>query len=149
MIVGREPAASVEKRINVFMAELRALIPELESGVELVAESGKEMKNQTPVAGGGKSAPDIEPAWLQALENIQSGLINALNVYKKGDPQKAAELVIQTQFDDYKNSLFETAVRRHVSQKKDFENNSNFSEIAGISSAVMRRIRLKHRYLRL
>lgn len=132
MIVAREPAAAVEKRINDFMASLRALIPELESGVELVAEPGKEMKPQESAVEGKGSAADIETVWLQAFENIQSGLGKALDAYKKGDPKKAAELVIQTQFDDYKNSLLETAVRRHVSQKKDFENNSGFSEIAGM-----------------
>jgi high-affinity iron transporter len=130
MIVAREPAAAVEKRINDFMASLRALIPELESGVELVAESGEEMRPQESAAKGKGSAADIETVWLQAFENIQSGLEKAVDAYKKGDPEKAAELVIQTQFDNYKNSLLETAVRRYVSQKKDFENNSGFSEIA-------------------
>jgi high-affinity iron transporter len=55
-----------------------------------------------------------------------------LDAYKKGDAKGAAELVIQTQFDDYKNSLLETAVRRNVSQQKDYENNSGFAEIAGM-----------------
>ncbi len=132
MIVEREPAAAVEKRINDFMASLRALIPELESGVELVAEPGKEVKPQESAAEGKGGAANIETVWLHAFENIQSGLGRALNAYKNGDPKKAAELVIQTQFDDYKNSLLETAVRRYVSQKKDFENNSGFSEIAGM-----------------
>ena len=131
MIVGREPSASVEKRINTFMSELRALIPELESGVELVAEATTQAKSRESVDDI-KTAADIEAVWLQALENIQSGLGNALDIYKKGDSKKASELIIQTQFDDYKNSLLETAVRRHVSQKKDFENNSAFSEIAGM-----------------
>jgi len=130
MIVGKEPAAAVEKRINTFMSELRALIPELESGVELVAEAttGTKQKRQDTE---NKAAPEnIEPVWLQAFENIQSELGKALDAYKKGDKEKAAEIVIQAQFDSYKNSLFETAVRRHVSQKRDSENNSGFSEIA-------------------
>ncbi len=131
MIVGREPVSAVEARISEFMTSLRALIPELEEGVDLVAEATSGKKQQT----GEQSMPgttDVEPAWLQAFENIQSRLGKALEVYKQGDPKKAAELVLQTQFDDYKNSLLETAVRRYVSQKKDFENNSGFSEVVGM-----------------
>lgn len=131
MIVGRESAAAIETRINDFMAGLRALIPELEDGVELVAEATEETKQQGS-AQSTAGAEGIEPAWLQAFENIQSRLGKALDVYKQGDPKKASELVTQTQFDEYKNSLLETAVRRHVSSKKDFENNSGFSEIAGM-----------------
>ena len=132
MIVAGEPAAAVEKRINGFMSELRSLIPELEGGVELVAEASNDTKQQGKDTGSGAGAEPIEPVWLQAFENIRSGLGKALDAYRRGDPKRAAELVIQTQFDEYKNSLLETAVRRHISQKKDFENNAGFSEIAGL-----------------
>jgi len=132
MIVGKEPAEAIEKRINGFMARLSALVPQLEGGVELVAEAGNEAKHQGSGTEGGKSATNIEPVWLHAFENIQAGLASALDAYRKGDPERGVELVIQTQFGHYKNSLFETAVRHHVSQKKDYENNSGFSDIAGM-----------------
>lgn len=128
MIVAKEPAAAIEKRISDFMVKLRAVAPELEGGVELVADAGKSHP-ATDEAAADKGAATSEAAWLQALENIRSGLGSALELYKKGDAKTAAERVVQTQFDDYKNSLLETAVRRYVSQKKDFENNSGFSEI--------------------
>jgi high-affinity iron transporter len=131
MIVGREPAAAIEKRINDFMAGLRSLLPDLEEGVELVAEATKEAVQQAGAESRAGGA-DIEAVWLQAFENIQARLGKALEVYKQGDPKKAAELVLQAQFDEYKNSLLETAVRRYVSQKKDFENNSGFSEVAAL-----------------
>lgn len=132
MIAAKEPAAAIEKRIKIFMYELRALIPELEGGVELVAEATNEKKHQAQGTESKAGTENIGPVWLQALENIRAGLGKALDAYRKGDSKRAAELVIQTQFDDYKNSLLETAVRRHVSQKKDFENNSGFSEIAAL-----------------
>src|SRR3990172_12909287 len=38
MIVAKEPAAAIEKRIDTFMAELRNVTAKLEGGFELVAE---------------------------------------------------------------------------------------------------------------
>ena len=129
MIVAKEPAAVIEKRINDFMVELRKVLPELEGGAELVAEATDDGKSQTdPESGAG----NIESVWLHSFENIQAGLAKALDVYRNGDAKKGAELVIQAQFGDYKNSLLETAVRRHVSQSKDYENNASFAEVAGM-----------------
>lgn len=129
MIVAKEPAAAIEKRINDFMVELRKVLPELEGGAELVAEVSDGAK---PEAGQESGAGGIEPVWQQAFDNIQARLAKAIDTYKKGDAKGAAGLVIQSQFDDYKNSLLETAVRRNVSQGKDYDNNSGFAEIAGM-----------------
>lgn len=131
MIVAKEPAAAIEKRINDFMAELRTLIPQLENGVEIIAEAGGATTQQA-ATGVKESGAHIEPVWLQAVDSIRSGLNAALDAHKKGDAKTASELVLQTQYDHYKNSLLETAVRRFVSQKKDFENNSGFTDIAAM-----------------
>jgi len=131
MIVAQEPAAAIEKRITDFMTRLRTLVPQLEGGVVIVAESGGASMQQ-PAPEGKSSGANIEPVWLQAADNIRSGLNAALDAHKKGDAKGAAELVQQTHFDHYKNSLMETAVRRFVSQKKNFENNSGFNDIAAM-----------------
>lgn len=131
MIMAKEPAGEVEKRINAFMVDLNSTTAKLEGGFELVAESSDDPKQQ----GRGEEkgvATNIEPVWLQCFGNIQARLARALDTYRKGDTKGAADQVIQTQFDDYKNSLLETAVRRHVSQKKDYENNAGFAEVAGM-----------------
>ncbi|WP_298433590.1 FTR1 family protein [Geobacter sp.] len=138
MIETKEPAEAVEKKINTFMADLRSVTAKLEGGFELVAESSVDAKpqvagEQPQRTGDEKSAPtNIEPVWRQCFENIQSRLARALDTYRKGDAKGAADQVIQAQFDEYKNSLLETAVRRHVSQKKDYENNAGFAEVAGM-----------------
>jgi high-affinity iron transporter len=136
MIVAKEPAPAIEKRINDFMAKLRSLVPQLERGVDIVAESGGAHANQdapAPVAeNSGGSGQGIEPAWQQAADNIRAGLAGALESYRKGNVKQGSELVQQTKFDHYKNSLLETAVRRFVSQKKNFANNSGFDEVAGL-----------------
>lgn len=130
MIVAKEPAGAIEARMNDFMAKLTALVPALEGGAELVAEAADA--TAPPEGTEASAAKNIEPVWLQAFESIQAGLGNALDAYRQGNPTRGAELVLQTQYDHYKNSLFETAVRRHISQKKDFENNDGFTGIAGM-----------------
>ncbi len=129
MIVAKEPAGAIEQRINAFMARLRTLIPQLEGGVEIIAESGGPHTQQS-AAEVKENGANIEPVWLNSFENIKAGLKGALDAHKKGDAKAASELVLQTQYDHYKNSLLETAVRRFVSQKKDFENNSGFTDVA-------------------
>lgn len=145
MIVAQEPVGVVEKRINDFMGKLRAVVPQLESGVEIVAESaGTPSKHEAATTDAGKGSA-IEPAWQQAFDNIQAGLKSALDTYRKGDAKRGGELVQQAQFDHYKNSLLETAVRRFVSQKKDFEYNSAFDEVAGMirSEAPVEKVEAK------
>jgi high-affinity iron transporter len=61
MIVAREPAGAIEKRINDFMIKLSALIPQLEGGIEIVAESGEAPGQQESAADGKSSGANIEP----------------------------------------------------------------------------------------
>lgn len=129
MIVAKQPAAAIEKRITDFMTKLRALVPQLEGGVVIVAEPGGSTA-QKPAAEVKEGVANVEPVWLQAVDNIQAGLKSALEAHKKGDAKGAAELVLQIQYDHYKNSLLETAIRRFVSQKKDYENNTGFTDVA-------------------
>ncbi len=131
MIVAQEPADAIEKRINAFMVRLNALVPQLEGGVVIVAESGGAPAQQ-PVAEVKENGTKIEPVWLNSFENIKAGLKGAVDALKQGDAKRGGELVQQTHFDHYKNSLMETAVRRFVSQKKNFENNSGFNDIAAM-----------------
>jgi high-affinity iron transporter len=135
MILEGEPVDDVEKRINDLMAELRVVATELEGGFELVAEPTGEIERpatQEPGAVEQQTEENIEPVWLRVLENIESKLGQALEAYKKKDTKNAKDLVIEAQFDGYKNSLLETAIRRYVSQKKDYENNSGFTDLIGI-----------------
>lgn len=133
MIVAKEPVAVIEKRISDFMVELRKVLPELQGGAELVAEATEDAQPQAAdQAAGAAGDGNVEPVWRQAFDNIRSKLAQALETYRKGEAKGAAELVIQAQFDDYKNSLLETAIRRNVSQGKDYENNAAFAEIAGM-----------------
>jgi len=130
MIVARAPAAQLEKSIGEFMAKLRGVAPELASGIELVGETGSPEKPAEPAKGEASAQAHVEPVWRQAVGEINQGLQHALELFRKGDTKGGGDLIVQTQFDGYKNSLLSTAVRRFVSPQRDFEYNSDFSELA-------------------
>ncbi|GFO69435.1 iron permease [Geomonas limicola] len=140
MIVAKVSADQLEKSIGAFMVKLRAVGPELESGIELVGEpcGAKSAEDATKKAGptGGEKAAHIEPVWRQAVDAIEANLAKARETQKKGDGKGAGDQVIQAQFDDYKNSLLSTAVRRYVSPERDFEHNAAFSQIAKLMRAA-------------
>ncbi len=72
---------------------------------------------------------EINPVWQKAYDSMEADLHEALDAYGQKDVAKAKRLILKTQFDDYKNSLLETAVRRNVSQSKDYDNNNAFLEM--------------------
>jgi len=74
----------------------------------------------------------IEPVWRKAVDGVAAKLKEALNQYESGKTEQAKKTVTSAQFDGYKNSLLETAVRKSVSQRKDFENNARFTEILAL-----------------
>lgn len=130
MIVRGEPAPAIESRVADFMTRLRAAVKELEGGVELVAESPSQDGAALETAPGRS-----QPAWVEALEDIDAGLKSALAAYKAGDGGKAASIVERTQFDHYKNSLLETAIRGGLSQRRNFEHNEGFSQVVSMLRA--------------
>lgn len=131
MIKDGKPVKDIEKRINALISELNSVAAELEGGVELVAEpssSGGEKKEMGHAAVSTEKGA-VHPVWQKAAGEIQTNLTNALNAYRKGDPSGAKEFVKKAQFDGFKNSLLETAVRQNISREKDAEHNAAFSEL--------------------
>jgi high-affinity iron transporter len=116
MIVAGEPVEAVEARAAALMAELRRVVRALETGEKLEEE-------------GGAAAAPVDAAWLPALKTIRTGVDQAQGAYMDDRVEEAKGLVQQAQFEGYKNSLLETAVRRHVSQAKDYENNAGFTAL--------------------
>jgi high-affinity iron transporter len=129
MVLRKEPAAAVESRAAAFMTRLRGVVKELDGGVELVAEPSAAAQDASSLA---TEPGRTQPAWLEAVEGIEAGLGAALASYKKGEGAKAAALVEQTEFEHYRNSLLETAIRNELSQRRNFEHASRFSDIAGM-----------------
>lgn len=129
MMIAGEPADDIEARYRWLMGELDTILPELEAGVVLVAEGThgdpvEETSTSVTVA----SEP-VEPTWQHALDRIRSMLNQAVASYEVGDDGKARAEILQAQFEGYKNTLLETAIRRHVSHARDAEHNSAFSSL--------------------
>lgn len=128
MFLRKEPVESVEARIAAFMTRLRRVVPRLEGGVELVAAAG----DGEPAPGTPAGKNGVEPAWLEVCRNIEAGLGGALEAHKRGDPSRAADLVSRTLLEHYSNGVLEVAIRSHVSQARNFEHATRFSDIEGL-----------------
>lgn len=128
MFERKEPAAAVEARIAAFMARLRAVVPRLEGGVELTAAAA----DGEPAPGGAAGADGVEPAWRDVGRSIEAGLGSALEAHKRGDSSKAADLVSRTLVEHYANGVLEVAIRSHISQARNFEYISRFSDVEGL-----------------
>lgn len=127
MIKEGKPPEEVESRIKRHMAELRALLPVLESGFQLKAEPSAEAHHK-PAA----QPKPVEARWLARVDTIGKLLQQASAAYEGGDKVAARGLIIKAQFDGYKNSQLETAIRQHVSQQRDAEFNAKFERILGL-----------------
>lgn len=130
-IMRGEPIEAIKSRVDWLMDELNKVLPELEGGVVLVAEGteGDPEPQPAPVSTQEPALESIEPTWRHALNQIRSHLNTAVISYREGNGKQAREQILQAQFQGYKNTLLETAVRRYVSHTKDAENNSGFSSM--------------------
>ncbi|MDR3435644.1 FTR1 family protein [Telmatospirillum sp.] len=129
MIVHGDPASAVRAKVDSHMSELRAILPTLEKGARLKAEPGAEIATPTPTPIDQKAT---EPHWVEVVDGIGATLAQAAATYQSGDADGAASLVTKAQFDGYRNTLLETAIRRYVSQKRDGEYNAEFARVISL-----------------
>ncbi len=122
------PVDAVRARIDSHVANLDALVSELEKGFVIRAEATSAAE-PNPLPDAPKA---IEPHWAQVVEGIAANLRAGADAYMNGDAATARERITHAQFAGYKNSLLETAVRRHVSQRRDGEFNAEFARILGL-----------------
>lgn len=146
MMIDGAPADEVEARITSHIAALDEIVPLLERGHRIVAEkSDAELEALAREAA--EAVPDlpkiVEPYWEDAVARIHADLTAAAEAWENGDGDGAKALIRQAQFDGYKNTLLETAIRQHVSQRQDIAFNSEFSRISGLVDAG-REARLIH-----
>ncbi len=124
------PVDTVRARIEAHVANLDALVPELEKGFVIRAEATAAAEpNPLPTVDAPKA---VQPHWAQVVESIAADLRAGADAYMNGDAAAARERITRAQFAGYKNSLLETAVRRHVSQRRDAEFNAEFGRILGL-----------------
>ncbi|MDR1283946.1 MAG: FTR1 family iron permease [Opitutaceae bacterium] len=124
MIGDGRPAADVNARIDWLRKELDAALPVLVGGHRLVAEGQH----------GGHENDAIAPYWKIQLRVIDDRLAEAVSAYEKGNYTLAREKTLRAQFDGFKNSELEIAVRRHRSTKQASAINLRFSALMGLAA---------------
>ncbi|MBI1207547.1 MAG: iron permease [Azospirillum sp.] len=133
IIVAGEPAEAVAARVANQMAELRGVLPALAAGIVLRGERAAAAPPPDPNAEPAGSRPAaIEPHWSDAVNRIAAALELAATTYQAGDAEAGRRLITEAEFDGYKNSLLETAIRRFVSQQQDAEFLAEFDRIGGL-----------------
>ncbi len=134
LIMQGAPPAVVHDRIVAQIAAIRAVLPDLESGVRLRGEPGRyENEEPAPEAVVEPAADQpIEPEWQAVVDGIGARIAEAAVAYEQGEAEQAIDLVLKAQFDGYKNSLLETAVRRYRSSGADAAINGEFTRIVGL-----------------
>lgn len=122
------PVSEVQARIAAHVAALDALVEQLETGHQIKAES-----TEAHLAPSADDAPrPVAPHWSRVVDGIAADLAAGAEAYAKGDAEAAKAAITRAQFDGYKNSLLETAIRRTLSQKQDAALNAEFSRILGL-----------------
>ncbi|PIE06577.1 MAG: iron permease, partial [Rhodobacterales bacterium] len=134
LIIDGAPPEVVQARIEAQIAAIRAVLPDLESGVRLRGEPGRyETGEAAPEAAAAPAADEpIEPEWQAVVDGIGETIAQAAAVYEQGEAEQAVDLVLKAQFDGYKNSLLETAIRRYRDSNTDAAINGEFSRIVGL-----------------
>jgi high-affinity iron transporter len=131
MIKDGEPLDKVEARIRVQMAELQAVLPTLAGGFVLKAERGDAHAHHAAAKTPAAPQP-VDPRWAASVDLIQKLIVDAAAAYEAGDAAGARNLIIKAQFDGYKNSQLEIAIRQHVSRQRDAEFAAEFERILAL-----------------
>jgi len=134
LIIDGAPVPQVTQRIDAHVTALDALVPTLEAGFVLRAEPSVQQEPAEEDAAPNVPAPPqtVEPYWERAVARIQADINAAADALDAGDSEEAKRLIQQAHFEGYKNSLLETAMRRHVSQAQDIAYNTEFGRILGL-----------------
>lgn len=122
------PVAEVAARIEAQVAALDALVPDLERGFQLKAVSTQPVEG----APAGAAPGAVAAHWAKVVDGIAADLAAGADAYARGDAAAAKTAITRAQFEGYKNSLLETAIRRHLSQRQDAALNAEFARILGL-----------------
>ncbi|MCE0495694.1 FTR1 family iron permease [Vibrio salinus] len=132
LISQKVPQEKIKAEIDWLKGQINTLPEKLASGHQLVAENQDLNK------------ADILPYWRNNVISIEKTLNDALSDYRESadDPgssvdkkQKAYQLVQKAQYEFYKNSELEIAIRLNRSMEKSAQYNDRFKNMAKITRA--------------
>ncbi|MFZ7173660.1 FTR1 family iron permease [[Pasteurella] aerogenes] len=123
MIGENQPLANVQARIDQLKAELQQVLPALTQGHQLNADDQHDVYHNDAIL----------PYWQQNFKTIDDLLAQALMQYQAGDFAAAKKSAQQAQYDGYKNSEMEMAIRQNRSAAISAAINQQFYDLIKLS----------------
>lgn len=123
MIGENQPLAKVQERINQLKAELQLILPALTQGHQLNVDDQHDVYHNDAIL----------PYWQQNFKTIDDLLAQALMQYQAGDFAAAKKSAQQAQYDGYKNSEMEMAIRQNRSAAISAAINQQFYDLIKLS----------------
>lgn len=123
MIVKGVPKEELKKAMDVLKKEMQEVLPDLESGVVVEGEATMEQEAKET------QNSDTPKVWQDALAYIKNNFDKAVQVYEPDNSVNTRELIQDAQFEGYRNTMLETAIRQFVSSEKEMSLQSQFLEI--------------------
>ncbi|PAW76598.1 MAG: iron permease [Verrucomicrobia bacterium Tous-C9LFEB] len=124
MIGENKSQAEIAKKVQWLKSELDAVLPILKNGHTLQGEEAHDTYTNKEVTG----------QWQESLKKIEDLLAEAIGLYREEKWQESSEKVQQAQYDGFKNTELEMAVRRHRSSEKAANINARFSTLITLTS---------------
>jgi high-affinity iron transporter len=116
MIMDGKPVAEVDARIQWLKGELRAVQPKIEAGHSLTAEDTYDNEK-------------IAAYWHDYYRLIDDLLAEAVSLYQQGKSSEARASIQNAQFNGFKNSEMEIAIRTQRSARQTQRINQEFSAL--------------------
>lgn len=124
MIGENKSPAEISKKVQWLKSELDGVLPILKNGHTLQGEEAHDTYTNSEVAG----------QWQESLKKMEDLLAEAIGLYREEKWQESSEKVQQAQYDGFKNTELEMAIRRHRSSEKAANINTRFSTLITLTS---------------
>lgn len=109
--------AEVKAVMDNLSTEMAEVLPKLEKGTRLVGEKGDDASPAQMVTEAPKPTLDIK--WKTLYNHIEAKYTKALVAFEKGDKEETKFIITSVKFEDYRNGMIETAVRKYISKWRD------------------------------
>ncbi|TNG95130.1 FTR1 family iron permease [Pasteurellaceae bacterium USgator11] len=119
MITENQPESVIAGKIDWLKSELNQLTTVLNDGHQLTAETQH----------GTYQNSEIAAYWQQSFQIIDDRLAEAITAYQNGDLDAAKKSVQQAQYEGYKNSEMEMAIRQNRSSSQSSALNQQFYDL--------------------
>lgn len=123
MIGEGKPFDDIQAKINGLKQALQEVLPALTEGHQLTADGQHNVYQNE----------QILPYWQQSFKTIDDLVAQAIEAYEQGNFTKAKQSFQQAQYDGYKNSEMEMAVRTHRSSEQSAAINQQFYNLIRLS----------------